>query len=273
LRFSDPDLLDQLSVNVLKENKIYQKLCLKKEKDLDTLRKKHDKLCQSHLIPCQDAASVSCFQAFWARNNQQELHELQEEKLLLSQIKSKTNVEKTHRKSIKRASKYGSVDEQTTLNKQELNVLLSEQEYKHRELKASQIDGMLELCRNQNKAELDLHLKYHPQLFDLLDQLVSGSQDLQLKKLDEIHEKEVADLKKKLDAQNREEMKLLAKKHKDKSELARVKREAQTKHISLAVQERQKLRDILDRRKDEVREAHKVLQKQLGDERTVVSIL
>ena len=56
----------------------------------------------------------------------------------------------------------------------------------HRDLKASQIDGMLELCRNQNKAELDLHLKYHPQSFDLLDQLVTSSQDIQLKKLDEV---------------------------------------------------------------------------------------
>ena len=52
---------------------------------------------------------------------------------------------------------------------------------------------------------------------------------------------QVADLKKKLDAQNREEMKALAKKHKDKAELNRIKREAQTKHIQMAVQERQKV--------------------------------
>lgn len=64
------------------------------------------------------------------RNNLQELHELQEEKLLLSQIKSKSNVEKTHRKSIKRASKYGGVAEQTSLNKNELSALLSEHESK-----------------------------------------------------------------------------------------------------------------------------------------------
>ena len=51
---------------------------------------------------------------------------------------------------------------------------------------------------------------------------------------------QVADLKKKLDAQNREEMKMLAKMHKDKAELNRIKREAQTKHIQMAVQERQK---------------------------------
>ncbi len=53
---------------------------------------------------------------------------------------------------------------------------------------------------------------------------------------------QVADLKKKLDAQNRDEMKTLAKKHKDKAELNRIKREAQTKHIQMAVQERQKVR-------------------------------
>ena len=43
-----------------------------------------------------------------------------------------------------------------------------------------------------------------------------------MKRLDEIHDKEVAELKKKLDAHNREEMKVLAKKHKDKSELDRL---------------------------------------------------
>ena len=43
----------------------------------------------------------------------------------------------------------------------------------------------------------------------------------QMKRLDDIHDKEVTELKKKLDGQNREEMKALAKKHKDKSELDR----------------------------------------------------
>lgn len=40
-------------------------------------------------------------------------------------------------------------------------------------------------------------------------------------RLDEIHDREVQELKKKLDAQNREEMKTLTKNHKDKSELDR----------------------------------------------------
>lgn len=45
--------------------------------------------------------------------------------------------------------------------------------------------------------------------------------ELLFSRLDEIHNREVAELTKKLDAQNRDEMKTLAKNHKDKSELDR----------------------------------------------------
>jgi hypothetical protein len=41
--------------------------------------------------------------------------------------------------------------------------------------------------------------------------------------------------------QIREHMKQLAKKHKDKQELSRIKREAQTKHVGAVVQERQRV--------------------------------
>ena len=80
---------------------------------------------------------------------------------------------------------------------------------------------MVDLCRAQYKAELDVNMKYHPLIYDTLDGLTSNSLEQQMKVLDSIHDKEVTELKKKLDAQNREEMKTLAKKHKDKNELAR----------------------------------------------------
>lgn len=41
---SDPDLLEPLSIQALRENKIYQKLVQKKEKDFEVLRKKHEKV-------------------------------------------------------------------------------------------------------------------------------------------------------------------------------------------------------------------------------------
>ena len=88
-------------------------------------------------------------------------------------------------------------------------------------MKRSHIAAMLELFREQCTTELDLMMRYHPQLYDLMEQLIDVSRDQQLKKLDEIHDKEVMELKKKLDGLSREEMKMLAKKHKDKSELSR----------------------------------------------------
>ena len=70
---------------------------------------------------------LCCFQA---RNNIQDMHELQEEKLLLSQIKQKTTVEKSHMKASKRANKSGNMDEVSRRNQEEINNLLAEQEVK-----------------------------------------------------------------------------------------------------------------------------------------------
>lgn len=58
----------------------------------------------------------------------QEMHNVQEEKLLLSQIRSKTNVEKVHRKSLKKAPK--TADDLSSKNMQEMSKLVSEQEVK-----------------------------------------------------------------------------------------------------------------------------------------------
>ena len=91
----------------------------------------------------------------------------------------------------------------------------------HRELKKEQTSKLASLCKEQYQAQLDLQLKYHPLLYDTLDTLVMNAYTSQLHKLDDLHDKEVLELKKKLDAQNREEMKALAKKHKEKNELAR----------------------------------------------------
>ena len=89
------------------------------------------------------------------------------------------------------------------------------------ELKQSQMDSMIALCKEQYKAELEVNMKYHPLLFEALRQAMEQHQAGQLKRLDDVHDKEVGELKKRLDAVSREEMKALAKKHKDKSELSR----------------------------------------------------
>jgi hypothetical protein len=52
-------------------------------------------------------------------------------------------------------------------------------------------------------------------------QVMKESHAIQLKKLEETHDKEVVELRKRQDTQSREDMKVLSRKHKDKSELAR----------------------------------------------------
>ena len=90
-----------------------------------------------------------------------------------------------------------------------------------RELKKQQGESLINLCKEQLQTLMEVQQKQLPMLYDTLESLVSTSLTSQLKKLDDIHDREVNELKKKLDAANREEMKQLAKKHKDKNELAR----------------------------------------------------
>jgi len=80
---------------------------------------------------------------------------------------------------------------------------------------------MLALCQEQLRQELDLELSVLPLQCAKLEQLLTVSKDGRVAKLNKIYEKEVAELKKKVDSQNWEEMKTLAKRHRDKNELAR----------------------------------------------------
>ncbi|GFX64229.1 phosphoinositide phospholipase C [Trichonephila clavipes] len=89
--------------------------------------------------------------------------------------------------------------------------------------------------------------------------------------LKSLHDREVAELMKRLEAQNKEEMKDLSKKHKDKNELARIKRESHQRLIDQAVAERQRFSSLLDKRKGELERQHLEIKKQLEEERNSVS--
>lgn len=93
------------------------------------------------------------------------------------------------------------------------------------------------------------------------------SQNQQKQYLNSLHDKEVQSLMKRLDGQNKEELTVLSKSHKDKNELARIKRELQQKLIDQAVQERQRLQLLLDKRKIELLEKHKKQERKLQEEK------
>lgn len=83
------------------------------------------------------------------------------------------------------------------------------------------MEEALTLFQQLHRSELDLWLTFQLQLSTRLYQMVAAERDCQLGQLDKVHNQNVAKQKKKQELQNWEEMKALAKKHKDKSELAR----------------------------------------------------
>lgn len=70
--------------------------------------------------------------------------------------------------------------------------------------------------------ELELRTRHHDLIYDVLNKLMEANHAAHAKALDEIHDKEVTELKKNMDYQSREYMKILGKKHKDKQELSRL---------------------------------------------------
>ena len=94
--------------------------------------------------------------------------------------------------------------------------------------------------------------KYHEAYYNALSKAMSISQNSQWSYLQSLHDQEVASLMKRLESQNKEDLNTLGKKHKDKNELARIKRELQQRLIDTAVAERQRFSCLLEKRQSEL---------------------
>ena len=86
--------------------------------------------------------------------------------------------------------------------------------------------------------------------------------------LNALHDKEVASLMKRLENQNKEELLAIGKAHKDKNEMARIKRELQQKLIDQAVVERQRFKSLLDKRLMELTNQHEEVKKKVDEEKS-----
>jgi len=82
-------------------------------------------------------------------------------------------------------------------------------------------DELASLCCDHYRLELDVQLTHGSALRCRIEQLLAAARDTCQARLNRTHDAEVTELKKKLDAHNWEEMKALARRHRDKSELAR----------------------------------------------------
>lgn len=75
----------------------------------------------------------------------------------------------------------------------------------------------------------------------------------------------------KLQADHREEVKALAKKHRNREQFTRVKREAVTAVVGRGVSEREKLGEIFDNRREELQRQHESVRDALMEQRAKVS--
>lgn len=104
-------------------------------------------------------------------------------------------------------------------------------------------------------------------MYAALEKTMQVSQSAQLASLQSMHDQEVSTLMKRLEAQNKEDLTSLGKKHKDKNELARIKRELQQRLIDQAVAERTRFTVLLNKRKEELEARHQEVRLKLEEEK------
>ncbi|KAH7646079.1 1-phosphatidylinositol 4 [Dermatophagoides farinae] len=234
---SNTALLDAEPIEKLKKTKNIQKICTKIDRDILTLQKRFEKL----------------------REKIKENYIQEEDKLTPFSDKNKklNNISKSVKKIGSRkqpSNSDGKISE-------------TEWKIKIKELQKTFSINIFNSFMEQYKEEFKAFENRYEQLCIALDKAMEDSQNSQKQYLTSLHDKEVAALMKRLDLQNKEELTVLSKCHKDKNELARIKRELQQKLIDQAVQERQRLQILLDKRKIELVEKHKKQERKLQEEK------
>ncbi|VDI64863.1 phosphatidylinositol phospholipase C, beta [Mytilus galloprovincialis] len=127
-KLNDPSIIEPTSIEKLKTLKPYLKITAKRDKELEALNRKNEK----------------------ARQNLKEIHELQEERLMISQVKAKDTMEKCHAKSVKKALRRGtSVDEAETNNRLQYGKLVQEHNYKRKGKVMTQRFYVCNLCPSE----------------------------------------------------------------------------------------------------------------------------
>jgi phosphatidylinositol phospholipase C, beta len=146
------------------------------------------------------------------------------------------------------------------------------------------------LAREHIAQEKDLQEKYHDaasflvfplnslsngnfQVFSTLEKAMKASQAAQLKTLATLVERETAEVMKKLESARRDEVKALAKIHKDKDEMVRIKREVASSIVEKGVSERVRLKEAYRKRQEELERQHSEARSRLEEERAKVKFI
>lgn len=248
LESSEANLLAE-PLDRLREHKAVLKVLGKLEKDLTGLRRRYDKL----------------------RDKERDGQLQRTEKLSQAAEKHKAQLCKSHSKLGKKFS-CGDVMALKQQNESQIQSLDAEHRAKQEELQKSHNLAMLNITKEQYRAEMDIQQKYIDSLFGAIEKSMQASQAAQMQQLQDLHDREVSELMKRLEAQTKEEMRNLNKKHKDKNELDRIKRELHQKMIGEAVAERQRISSLLEKKKSELERQHEEVKKSLEDEKQQASL-
>ncbi|XP_034173659.1 phospholipase C at 21C isoform X1 [Osmia lignaria lignaria] len=245
-------MLDEVvaeSLEKLMENKLVREKKMELEKKLESLRKKHEK----------------------------EKLRVQSQKSSLDGEKHKSKFYMSH-KLVKRLSSRNIFSSEVGLSTLALAETSECTDLENREgnggapkgLPRSQSERFLAVCKAHVQQERELQEKYYESLFTTVEKVMKTSQSNQLKTLRVLLERETADVMRKLQATRHGEVKQLAKVHKDKAELDRMKREVAKSTVEKGVNECTRLTKIYEKRRAELERQHEEVRQRLEEERAKV---
>nr|XP_006815619.1 PREDICTED: 1-phosphatidylinositol 4,5-bisphosphate phosphodiesterase classes I and II-like [Saccoglossus kowalevskii] len=230
----------------IKTNKKFVKLVSKQQKELDKMIKKQEKV-QSKLKKMQ-TQQLAKLQGIHNRN--------------------KDRLQKRHHKSMRKAnkSKEGNLTDTVRQNDVEMQTILNDQQEKVIDLKKTHSNILIDMYKEHYNLEQQMRKKHMQAKNELLRNIMVNTHDNQLKDMDKFHKREESELQKRMFVQNREEMKTLNKRIKNKQEMQRLKREFQQKHINQAVTARKTLTEFQERKRKQLERAMKNVQEKLTEE-------
>lgn len=171
LSLLESELLSAEPLGRLREHKAVQKVQAKLDKELGVVRKRFDKL----------------------RDKEREGRLQRADKLAQAADKHRAQLAKSHSKLGKKFS-CGDVMALKQQNESQIQTLDAEHKAKTEELQQSHNLAMMNITKEQYRAEMDIHLKYMESLFGAMEKAMQASQAAQMQQLQGLHDREVTEL-------------------------------------------------------------------------------
>ncbi|KAK9876650.1 hypothetical protein WA026_014026 [Henosepilachna vigintioctopunctata] len=242
-----PEPVEQIvaePLDKLLENKVVKEKKLELEKKLEALRKKH-------------AKKKSTFQSQKSGEFGEKKPKLINMKLVkrLSSKNIISGVFSTESPSIEPLTDAADTSEAVDEEKQPTS------------LPRSHSERLLAINKDYMIQERELREKYHEIIYTTVEKVMKMSQGNQMKILKDQYQRDTAELMRKLQADHREEVKALARKHRNKEQFTRIKKEVVSAVVDRGVSEREKLTQQFNEKQDELTRQHEIVKEALYDQR------